>query len=480
MNKLNKDTTRQLNNALSSRSHILVAVSGGADSVALLHLLHASTPSRRRLTVAHLNHGIRGVAARRDAEFVRALASRLRLPCVVGKARVPSLAKSRGISLEMAAREARYAFLARTARKVGADCIVTAHTADDQAETILLKLVRGTGRAGLSGISATTQIEGIPVIRPMLSMTKGEVVAYLEAGKRVWSEDASNLDTVFLRNRVRHELLPLLERHYNPRIRKSLLRTADVLGAEDEWMDALTAELLADVKGSGALSAERLMGYPLAARRRVVRSWMAEQGVPESCLDYDAVARVLAVLMQKKGSATVELACGWRVRRQYDRVSLLDPSAPVCPEHESGKGVALKIPGITAIPEWGISISTNLASGIVRERGGRPGRLPARATLNAQVRGRRAIRIRYCRPGDRIRPFGMKGSCKLQDILVDAKVPRSQRDRIPLLVCGDEVIWVPGYRIARGWAVEDGAMANLQVSMTLANDNPLVLDGGRG
>jgi tRNA(Ile)-lysidine synthase len=456
-----------------ARSHILVAVSGGADSVALLHSLHQVAKQRRwRLTVAHLNHGIRGKKANDDAAFVEAMARRLRIPCVVGRARVPALAKRKGISLEMAAREARYAFLTRTARAVKADGVATAHTADDQVETILLKLVRGAGRGGLSGMAAQSLVDGVPLIRPLLEVSRGEIEAFLRERGLSWREDESNRDTAFLRNRVRHELLPLLEEQFNPRIREAVLRCGEVLGAEDAWMEELAQEILKDCTLTPALSPEgggsryvqsdKLYGYPLAARRRVIRLWLVQQGVPASGLDFESIARVEVLLGGSQGSKAVELAGGWQVQRQYDRVTVKKTAAARATE-KSVTAIQVKVPGVTLVKALGLRITVMLAPGIVKTRGSEPGVFPAQATLSAKGLEQGSLWVRPGKAGDRMSPFGMKGSRKIQDILVDAKVPRTARARIPVLVCADRVVWLPGYRIDRKWAVADEETMNLQV-----------------
>jgi tRNA(Ile)-lysidine synthase len=453
------------------RSHILVAVSGGADSVALLHSLHqVAKPRRWRLTVAHLNHGIRGKKANDDAAFVEAMARRLRIPCVVGRARVPALAKRKGISLEMAAREARYAFLVRTARAVKADVMATAHTADDQVETILLKLVRGAGRGGLSGMAAQSLIEGFPLVRPLLDVSRGEIEAFLRERGLSWREDESNQDTAFLRNRVRHELLPFLEKKFNPRIRETVLRTGEVLGAEDEWMDEMARGILKDGQ---SVEPGKLSGYPLAARRRVIRLWLVQQGVPAAGLDFESIARVEALLGRCQGSQTVELAGGWQVQRQYDRV-LVKKTPPLRGEGKPVESVRVKIPGVTLMRALGVRIIVTLAPGLVKTRGAGPGAFPAQATLSAKVLEQGGLWVRPGKAGDRMAPFGMKGTRKIQDILVDAKVPRAARAKIPVLVCEERVVWLPGYRIDRKWAVDDEGAMNLQVGIEkVSKHNPL-------
>jgi len=463
-----------------SGSHILVAVSGGADSVALLHALHGLAKRKRlRLTVAHLEHGIRGKTSREDAVFVRALALLLKIPCVIGQAKVPELAKRNGISLEMAARQARYAFLVRAARRVGADMIATAHTADDQAETLLLKFLRGAGRGGLSGIAPDTVVSGTRVIRPLMEVSRSQIEAYLRARKCVWREDESNTDTVFLRNRVRHELLPLLEREYNPGLRQTLQRTRDVLAAEDEWMDDQARGILTECRDEGAalpplppgervgvrvpLRSDRLNAYPLAARRRVIRLWLFGQGVPEEGVAFDAVTRVNQLVGQTIGSGSVELTGGWKVRRHYGSLSVESPR----PAESLTARIKLKIPGKTVIPQFGITVTTMLRPGVVKEKGGGPGQLPAKASLNAAVWSKRNLWIRGWKPGDRMIPFGMTGSRKIQDILGDAKVPRAERHQVPVVECDGEVIWIPGYRIAARWAVSNPEIRNLQLDAIL-------------
>jgi tRNA(Ile)-lysidine synthase len=467
-----------------ARSHILVAVSGGADSVALLHSLHQAAKQHRwRLTVAHLNHGIRGKAAAEDAAFVEAMARQLRIPCVVGRARVPALAKRKGISLEMAAREARYAFLARTARAVKADGVATAHTADDQVETILLKLVRGAGRCGLSGMAAQSLIEGVPLIRPLLEVSRGEIEAFLRERSLLWREDESNQDTAFLRNRVRHELLPFLEKEFNPGIREAVLRTGELLRAEDAWMDEMARGILKDCtltpalspegRGSRYVQSDKLYGYPLAARRRVIRLWLVQQGVPAMGLDFGSIARVEALLGRRQGSQTVELAGGWQVQRQYDRV-LVKKTPPLRGEGKPVGSVQVKVPGVTLMRALGVRIAVTLAPGIVKTRGAEPGAFPAQATLSAKVLEQGGLWARPGKAGDRMSPFGMKGTRKIQDILVDAKVPRAVRERIPVLVCAERVVWLPGYRIDRKWAVDAERAMNLQVVIEkVSKHNPL-------
>lgn len=441
--------------------------------MALLHGLKAQALQRRwRLTVGHLHHGIRGKGAGRDALFVKAAARALNIPCVVGKANVPGLAAREGVSIEMAARRARYAFLAKTAGKVRADVVVTAHTADDQVETFFLKLCRGAGRGALGGIREVVPLAelapGSPVpvqkvVRPLLRASRQEVLNYLQRHQVMWCEDESNADRAYLRNRVRHDLLPLLEREYNPRVRDAVCRTMDVLTEEDEWLDGLALEILSRCQRSeGALEVALLAAYPKAARRRVIRLWLAGQGVPEGLVDFDGVAGVDAMLVRKRGRQSLDIGMGYRVVRNDEGLAVNRVGKPCVFR------VRMAIPGETLIPEIGVRVVASLGKGVVRMRGGKPGDLPAVATVDAGVWRNRVMVVRSRKAGDRMQPYGMTGTKKVQDILVDEGVSRGERDRVPVVECGREIVWIPGYRIAGGWAVTGETGRSVKLVMEYA------------
>jgi len=459
----------QIHNAIrkcklfSPGQHVVVAVSGGADSVALLCALRdLSRTLGIRLTVAHLNHRIRGRAADRDATFVRRLARRWKVPVIVGRIDVPRLARQEGFSLEMAARKARYDFLADTARRVKAHVIATAHTADDQAETVLLKLIRGAGPKGLAGIPFETTLRKTRIVRPLLEVPRDAIVAFLRARGESWCEDKTNHDESFQRNKVRHRILPLLESELNPQIRTALRRTADILREEDRWLDSLAVPLLAScLSGTQNLSIVSLKRQPLAARRRIVRLWLVAAGIPAECIDFDAANRIEHLVAGSKTSATVRVAGPWTVERCYDALEVRSrkPAA-----HQAFRQ-AIRIPGRTRVTTAGLLVTTSLAPGLVKDRRARLGAYPAHASLNWTTAEHRKVFLRSWRPGDRMKPFGMKGSKKIQDIFVDEKVPAEQRRGLPLFECGGEIIWLPGHRVARGWEVHDPSARALQITV---------------
>lgn len=470
---------------LQAGEPVVVGVSGGADSVALLHALHQL---KFPCTVAHLNHQLRGAESDADEQFVRDLAHALNLPIVVGSADVRALAETSGHSIEMAARQARHTFFAQ----FGEMPIALAHHADDQVETFLLRLARGAGSEGLSGMAPRQQIGPLCLIRPMLQISRSDIMAWLNQQGLTWREDASNTDENYRRNRVRHRVLPLLEETLNSEMRNTILRTMEILRAENDWMNDLVSEhertgrnhkihkghktdsenragagdnheehkvheadsnrdlasCPSSLRGynsfaSSRLSGQMLLKQPLALQRRILRNWLFNQGVEQA--DFETVETILGLMKSGEGTTIHELNSAQRVVIEYGS-----------PRFEQA-------PFETRETEWKLSIKAG--TGWRRDHGQGPGILPAEASVCASKASNDPITVRAVQPGDRIRPFGMEGTRKLQDILTDLKIPRAQRCSIPVVVCRDEIIWVPGYRIAQGWAVvaNDAKVLHLKI-----------------
>ncbi len=401
---------------------VVAGVSGGADSVALLRALHQlGIP----VTIAHLNHQLRGADSDADERFVRGLADKLSLPIVVKSVNVRHLAESSKLSLEMAARQARHDFFA----EFGDTVVALAHHADDQVETFFLKLARGAGSEGLEGMSLFQQIGQVRLIRPMLDIPRAEILQWLKANKLEWREDASNSDETVLRNRVRHTILPLLEQELNPNLRETILRTMNILRAENEWMNSTLEDLTLDVR------------LPLAARRRVLRKWLFENSADG--VDFDAVDKILSLMDKGTGTTVFELNNRQRVIVEYGKPRFEHV------EHPAGAGQPAQ-GRLESLPH---KLSIEHGTGWLKDHGKGAGILPAEASVDAGKVGDSPVTVRGYEPGDRMQPLGMEGSRKLQDILTDQKIPRAQRPSIPVVVCRGEIIWLPGYRTARGWEV---------------------------
>jgi tRNA(Ile)-lysidine synthase len=303
----------------------------------------------------------------------------------------------------------------------------------------------------------------VRVVRPLLDVTHAEACAFLRSRGIGWREDETNRDTAFLRNRVRHDILPLLERTLNPAVRRTLARTADVLAGEDRWLTEIARAILEDCRAPerAALCVSRLREYRQAARRRALILWLAELGVPSACVDFDVIERVDALLKGRTGRR-VDIGGALSVRRSYDRLLPAQGNArETVPEIRE----ALPVPGEVTLCRAGLRVRTTLSPGISKPPGSTPGKLPAHASISKRAVGRKRLYVRFWRPGDRIRPPGVRGSRKLQDVFTDAKVPRERRSRIPLIECGGEIVWIAGYRVARGWEVRAAETTAIQVRM---------------
>ncbi len=392
--------------------HVLVAVSGGSDSVALACALTSLARKYRiKITLAHLNHRIRGRAADEDARFVKRLADRLGAGCVQRRIDVPRMARGKGISLEMAARDARYGFFRQAMRTTGADCLATGHTSDDQAETVLLRLVRGTGSQGLGGIAYKTERQGMQIIRPLLEVTHAQVIEYLRKNKTPWREDASNRDRQFLRNRIRLEILPLLEKRLNPGVRNALVRFAKVFAEEHRWMDNQAREHLSQClrgKTRKQISLPGIKRLSLALQRRIVLRWLVLNDIDSERIDFEAIESIVNLIKSSKGTGSVALGDGWWVVRKYKGAELTSENKL----NTVAFHAAVNVPGETVLPARGIRISARFGRGIIKQRGRCVGMIPARASFDAGRMRTATLLVRSWEHGDRIRPLGMKGTKK--------------------------------------------------------------------
>lgn len=422
---------------------ILVAVSGGPDSVALLHILHRlASQWNLRLHVFHLDHGLRGEASAVDARYTAALAAELGLQATVVRLQ-PGELKALPGSLQANARERRYQELARVARQLGFTKVATGHNRDDQAETVLMRFLRGSATRGLAGIPPCRQEGDLLIIRPLLNVPRSDIERYCGECKLFPRLDESNTKGDYLRNRVRLELLPLLANEYNPAIGADLAATAAIMREEEALLNRLAHEALArcQVAGEGVrLSGAALRREPLALARRTVRLAGRLAG-GEGELGLPAVTQVLEAANRCDGSHRIDLPGHLTLTAEYGvlRFELGGGAAPR-PEVEP---TPIALSGETRLEGFGLLITADWPPpGEATETGDGVAEFDA-DRLPAPL----AVRLR--RPGDRIWPVGMEGSKKLQDILVDAKVPRCRRETLPLLVAGSDVVWVIGHRLDR-------------------------------
>ena len=446
---------------------VVAAVSGGGDSVALLHLL-AELAGRSVVTlagVAHVNHRLRGAASDEDERFCRRLARRFGVPCLVESVAVADLARSRRVSVEQAGHHVRRAFFGRAARELRAGRVALGHTIDDQAETVLLRLVRGAGAAGLAGMRPRTGV----LVRPLLAIRRAELRGYLADRGIAFREDASNADRRIPRNRVRHELLPHL-RTYSLRIVEALARQADAAQADEAWLsrgaDQAAADLVFMDGAEAEIDAAGLAALPPALARRVVRDVLARVVPGRAAVGFDPIERVRRAAAG--GLRRADLP-GCRVERAAGLVRLVPRRGRGGPPPRPGFAYRLEVPGRVAVPEAGV---------LVRAEVGAPGAAgvpagPAAAAPAAVVAAPAApLVVRSWRFGDRYRPPGLGGrSRKLQDLFVDRKVPRADRARVPIVVDADgRIVWVIGFGIGHDFRAGEGSESVLTLRVSVLGE----------
>jgi tRNA(Ile)-lysidine synthase len=423
---------------LEPGSRVVVAVSGGPDSVCLLSALHTlSAEFKISLHIAHLDHMFRGRESAEEANFVEKLAAKLGIPSTIEHIDVPSYCREQGLSPQTGARQVRYSFLERVAHATGAARIATGHTATDQAETFLMRLLRGAGAAGLSAIPP---VRG-NIIRPLIETTREEVLGYLRSAGLSYVTDPSNAKTFYTRNRIRLELMPVLKR-FNPRVEERLASEAGLLRDENEAIDAylgtIGESIITQDKDALKLKRDEFIALPLAFQRRIFRTTLALAGREPSELSLIQIDEALAFMAASQTGRSMDLPGGLVVGREYDRFII--STAPVAQNFS----YALVLPGTTLIPELGLAVETRLGEDGEEYPAGENNIWQAVFDYDKISP---FFTVRNRRPGDRFHPSGMEGrSKKLQDYLVDKKVPQRQRNRVPLLFAGAELIWVVGYR----------------------------------
>lgn len=427
---------------------VLVALSGGADSTALLLSIKElfEQGAVAGVFAAHLHHGVRAESAERDLAFCRELCGRLDVPFAAGRADVPENAKRTGRTLEQAGREIRYAFLERARANFGADVIAVGHHANDQAETVLMHLLRGCGTAGLAGMRPRTR----NVVRPLLGVTKAEILLYLNEHGQAYCEDETNAVNDAFRNRVRNELIPLLER-YNPGVTEALCKTAALCGADERYLEAQAREARRGLTRGEGLGKSGLAKLPDALKTRIVKQRLLE--LSENVCEAD-IRRVLALCEAKTGTV-IELKEGFSAWSDAQNVY-----AGVYPEPRTFETL-LRMRGKTETPAG--TLLCEAAEAYRRPDSAFEAFLDADALPDGLV-------VRTRRDGDRFYPLGAPGERKLKDVLIDKKVPRFLRD-VPLVCAGNEVYFAVGIAVSERAKVRPETKRILHITFTGGKDS---------
>jgi len=442
------------NRLVKAGQKVLVAVSGGPDSVCLLQvLLKIQTELHITLHIAHLNHQLRGAESDSDAEYVARLAAKLDLPAAIEKRNVYAYQAEHRLSLEEAAREVRYAFLAQTARQVGADRVTVGHTLNDQVETILLHIIRGTGTRGLRGLQPvqTLQFAGnhLTVIRPLLEVRRQETEDYCSSLHLVPCRDSSNLSPSALRNRVRHNLLPLLQ-SFNPDICAALLRTGRIAGDDLAFLETAALQVRPEVlhreKDSFIIDKSAFRALAPALQRHLLRNSIHALLGTLKDIETRHIEEILEALELPAGRS-ISLPEGLIFSIEYNRCMLGFHPQELAPFPELTGNFDLQVPGQTEIPGWRIESAVIPSASFSNAESGYPWNNDSFTAFFDLDKVGVTIKVRARRPGDRFQPLGLDSLKKVGEFMLDAHIPQTWRNRIPVVYNQRQIIWIAGWRI---------------------------------
>ncbi len=435
------DILKKVNNTIKRYAmlyggeRVLIALSGGPDSVCLLHLLHELRKQWKiSLEALYVDHGLRPDETEREKRFCKEIAERLGVGFNTVEVDVRTYAEREGLSLQEAARVLRYHALEQEAIRTESDRIATGHHADDQAETVVMRLIRGSGRRGLSGIPP---VRG-KIIRPLIEVQKTEIERYLQERGLKFLTDSSNLKKDYLRNRIRQEVIPVLKR-FNPNLTKTLSRVASVLREEDEYLDIQVAKALMRLISRKSDKSVELFLSPLETMERVILRRALLRVIDETRglreIGVEHIEEIIRLIQEGSTGARIYLPGGIRVIKSYSTLTITSQAPERVGEY------TLNVPGETVVKEAGLV----LISSITAEKDNLgDGRYEVSLDLDSLSF---PLRIRARQKGDYFYPFGFGKRKKLQDFFVDEKVPRDVRDSVPIIVSGDDIVWVVGYRL---------------------------------
>ncbi len=425
--------------AIPPGTTILVGLSGGADSAALMHaMLDLRARFEVEIAAAHLNHRIRPHESDRDEAFVREMCARLGVELRVERAHG---LEADSPNLEERARDARHRFLNRTADALGADYIALGHHADDQAETVLMRLLRGAGGAGLAAMAGCGPGR---LIRPMLALSRAEILAYIHARGIAFVEDSSNRSPAILRSRIRTELIPMLEREYAPGLRRRLSEVAGEMRSVDDFLVAAASIEFNAMRSDGALDVARFGALAPAIQMTVIRLYL---GARMGSLRRITRAHLEAIRRLAVGggpSDLIDLPNGWRAEREYNLIRVVNTT----PANAEAFSVALRLDGITIVEAASYRFEASTIA-VAAADASIPSNLRV-ALFDAAEIADSGLVVRNFRNGDRIHPLGMRGARKVKDVFIDRKLPRGVRSRFPIVTIAGQVAWLPG--LARGSA----------------------------
>ena len=448
---------------------LVVGVSGGPDSLCLLHVLRELRGEYDvRLHVAHLDHQIRGQESAADAAFVARVAEEWGIPATVAARDVPAYARERRLAIEEAARQARYAFLAGVAQETGARKVAVAHNAGDQVESVLMHFLRGAGLAGLRGMGPVSPWPSQPItsppldlilLRPLLEVPRAEIEAYCRQHRLQPRFDRSNLDTTYYRNRLRHELIPLLET-YNPGVREVVRRTARVIADDHEYLREQGRRawegVVTEADGAFVFALEPWRQLHPSLQRQLLREAIRRLRRGLRNINWVHIEGALTVLNERPTGSIATLPQGLQLFKGYDRFTVGEalprPDLPLL----TVERLPLTVPGVTPLPKSAWQVEARILS-----RGELTGEHFSDAnpwqTVLAYDRAGPELALRRRRPGDRFQPLGLGGRAKaVSEFMINEKIPAHIRDEFPLVVSPRHIVWIPGWRLDERVKITEG------------------------
>ena len=446
---------------------VLVAVSGGPDSVALLYaLLEIKEEFDLDLCVAHLNHKLRGRESDEDQKFVKNLASKLNLKFFSKSIDVKKEAKKRKLSLEEGARLVRYRYLENLADRIKANKIAMGHQADDQAETFLMRLVRGAGGTGLSGIPPKRG----KIIRPLIEIKREEIEKFLKEKGRSYRTDSSNLLPNYFRNKIRLLLLPQIKKKFNPKIVDVLNRASNIISFQQQYVEKNCEEILRFVckskkmvrprspqKDKIVLDLKKFIEYDMCLKREMIRLCVKELIGDQAELSFDSIERTLNLIQKQKSGRRVRLTGSIWAEVSGENLAIYTKKEKQC-------NYPISFPGQRNLRDLGMRIKSEIVS-----RSSLPQKIKSKGEEVAfldweKLKG--PFRLRSRRPKDKFKPLGMQGTKSIADFLIDMKVPRYERDEVMLLTTQGKIAWILGYRISDEFKVTDKTKKVLRIEVT--------------
>ncbi len=449
LKKVNR--TIKKHSMLKGGERVLVGLSGGPDSVSLLHILSELREEwRLSLNALYVDHGLRPEKTPCEIDFCAELTERLKVPYSVEKVDVREFSDKENLSIQEAARHLRYLAFEEHAFQTEADRIATGHNADDQAETLVMRLLRGAGSRGLSGIPP---VRG-PLIRPLIMVERSEIERYLDERGIGFVIDASNLKQDYLRNRLRHEVMPLLKK-YNPDLTGTLCRTTDILREENAYMEIAVTKSLMRLISRKTVDKIELFLSPLENMEKVILRRALIRAIEETRglrgIGFEHIEEIISLIGTGSSGSRIYLPGGIRVIKDYSTLIITSAEPQKLGEH------LLQVPGETVLREAGLVLISSVSNDSTGTGDGK-----TEAAFDFDML-RFPLKVRSRQAGDFFYPSGFGRRKKLQDYFVDEKVPRDMRDSVPLLLSGEDIIWVVGYRMDDRYRISPSCARTLKI-----------------